>query len=70
MSGLLRGMLKVRSTVASRTRAINQRAELSSKPPKDNIGVAETAFVMTIFAVAILGPSGWILANVQNYQQR
>uniref|UniRef100_A0A4W5RAB7 Uncharacterized protein n=1 Tax=Hucho hucho TaxID=62062 RepID=A0A4W5RAB7_9TELE len=66
MSGLLRGMLKVRSTVVSRTRAINQRANLSSKPPKDNIGAA----VSSIFALTILGPSGWILANVQNYQKR
>uniref|UniRef100_A0A3P8Y957 Uncharacterized protein n=1 Tax=Esox lucius TaxID=8010 RepID=A0A3P8Y957_ESOLU len=66
---LLRGTLNGRLAMIPRRNVVNQRKGVSSKPPKCHIS-AENIFVMTVFGLTILGPSGWILANVQNYQKR
>ncbi|KAL0970413.1 hypothetical protein UPYG_G00241650 [Umbra pygmaea] len=70
MSGILRGTLKFRLPMAPRSHALNQRTKISSKPPKHQVSAAENIFVMAVFGLTILGPSGWILANVKNYQKR
>lgn len=38
------------------------------KPPKDPIGAAETAFVLTVMTVTLLGPSGYILSQLDDYK--
>uniref|UniRef100_A0A8C2WQJ5 Cytochrome c oxidase subunit 8B, mitochondrial n=1 Tax=Cyclopterus lumpus TaxID=8103 RepID=A0A8C2WQJ5_CYCLU len=45
-------------------------ANLSSKPAKHHISVGEQAVAMTALFVAILGPSGWILAHLEDYKKR
>ncbi|KAL4659841.1 cytochrome c oxidase subunit 8B, mitochondrial-like [Arapaima gigas] len=68
MSGVLRGILGARSLL--RGPAITQRAGLVTKPARDPVGPTETAVGLTVFAVAILGPSGWVLANLEYYKKR
>ncbi|XP_051239333.1 cytochrome c oxidase subunit 8B, mitochondrial [Dicentrarchus labrax] len=45
-------------------------ANVSSKPAKHNISAGEQAVAMTAMFVAILGPSGWILAHLEDYKKK
>ncbi|XP_036423909.1 cytochrome c oxidase subunit 8B, mitochondrial [Colossoma macropomum] len=49
---------------------IPPRAQISVKPAKHNISAGEQAFAMVVMFVTILVPSGWILANLENYKKR
>ncbi|XP_004082799.1 cytochrome c oxidase subunit 8A, mitochondrial [Oryzias latipes] len=46
------------------------RANMYSKPPKENIGVVETSVGLGVFTLTILGPSGWILAHLEDYKKK
>ncbi|XP_041831590.1 COX8 domain-containing protein [Melanotaenia boesemani] len=41
-----------------------------SKPPRNRIGAAQSFFVMSVFAVAMLAPAAWILHHLPEYRQR
>ncbi|XP_044026025.1 cytochrome c oxidase subunit 8A, mitochondrial-like [Siniperca chuatsi] len=41
-----------------------------SKPPRNKIGAAQSFFVMSVFAVAMLTPAAWILHHLPEYRQR
>ncbi|XP_041852333.1 cytochrome c oxidase subunit 8B, mitochondrial [Melanotaenia boesemani] len=60
-SRLLRSALRARLIPA---------ANLTTKPAKENISVGEQAIAMTALFVAILGPSGWILAHLEDYKKK
>ncbi|KAK5867969.1 hypothetical protein PBY51_012420 [Eleginops maclovinus] len=45
-------------------------ANLSSKPAKHVISAGEQAIAMTVFFTAILGPSGWVLAHLEDYKNK
>ncbi|CAL8375092.1 unnamed protein product [Arctogadus glacialis] len=47
-----------------------QRANLYSKPAKHHISAGEQAIAMTVLVVTILGPSGWILAHLEDYKKK
>uniref|UniRef100_A0A3B4ZB72 Cytochrome c oxidase subunit 8A, mitochondrial n=1 Tax=Stegastes partitus TaxID=144197 RepID=A0A3B4ZB72_9TELE len=50
---------------------VQQRATyIHYKPPKDKIGIMESAFVLTVMTLTVLGPSGWILSHVDEYKTR
>ncbi|XP_061842693.1 cytochrome c oxidase subunit 8B, mitochondrial-like [Nerophis lumbriciformis] len=68
MSGLLR-TIATRLTPTLRGQTVIQRANIYTKPAKDNIGPMETVIAMTVFSVAILGPSGWILVHLEDYKK-
>ncbi|XP_057217121.1 cytochrome c oxidase subunit 8B, mitochondrial [Triplophysa rosa] len=70
MSGLLRGLARIRTAPVLRGSSITQRANIATRPAKDSIGPAETAIGLTVFTLAILGPAGWVLANLENYKNR
>ncbi|XP_028840244.1 cytochrome c oxidase subunit 8A, mitochondrial [Denticeps clupeoides] len=70
MSALLRALSTLRSAPAVRGVAVSQRANVATKAAKDPIGPAETVFGLTLFALTILGPSGWILAHLESYKKR
>uniref|UniRef100_A0A8C5G1K7 Cytochrome c oxidase subunit 8A, mitochondrial n=2 Tax=Gouania willdenowi TaxID=441366 RepID=A0A8C5G1K7_GOUWI len=53
-----------------RGHTITQRANVYSAPPKEKIGAMETVFALGVFAVTILGPSGWILAHLEDYKNK
>ncbi|TDH15892.1 hypothetical protein EPR50_G00014160 [Perca flavescens] len=71
MSGLFAGLLRARRALAPRAGVVIQHASyIRGKPPKDYIGLAESMFVLTVLTVALLGPSGWILAHLDHYKTR
>ncbi|XP_013984905.1 cytochrome c oxidase subunit 8A, mitochondrial [Salmo salar] len=67
MSGLLR-TISTRS--ALRGPMITQRASVFTRPAKHPLGPAETIIGLGLFALAILGPSSWILANIEDYKKK
>ncbi|XP_016348949.1 cytochrome c oxidase subunit 8B, mitochondrial-like [Sinocyclocheilus anshuiensis] len=70
MSGFLRGIARVRAAPVLRGSAITQRANITTRPAKDTFGPVETVIGLTTFSFTILGPSGWILANLENYKKK
>ncbi|XP_040894361.1 cytochrome c oxidase subunit 8B, mitochondrial [Toxotes jaculatrix] len=44
-------------------------ANVSSKPAKHNVTAGEQVIGMTVLFVTILGPSGWILAHLEDYKK-
>ncbi|XP_060792273.1 cytochrome c oxidase subunit 8B, mitochondrial [Neoarius graeffei] len=70
MSTLLRGFARIRSAPALRGTGITQRANITTKPAKDVLGPAETAIGLGVFAMTILVPSGWVLANLESYKNK
>ncbi|KAG9265742.1 cytochrome c oxidase subunit 8B, mitochondrial [Astyanax mexicanus] len=70
MSGLLRGLARIRSAPALRGANFTQRANINTKPAKDPVGPMETTVGLTMFSIAILVPSGWVLANLEDYKKR
>ncbi|XP_056152355.1 cytochrome c oxidase subunit 8A, mitochondrial [Lampris incognitus] len=69
MRGIVRSV-SGRVVPALRGATISQRANLYTKPAKDKLGAAETAVGLGMFAFAILGPSGWILAHLDDYKKK
>ncbi|AWP07980.1 Cytochrome c oxidase subunit 8B [Scophthalmus maximus] len=45
-------------------------ANLTSKPAKHNVTAVEQAIALTAMFVTILGPSGWILAHLEDYKKK
>ncbi|XP_031141307.1 cytochrome c oxidase subunit 8B, mitochondrial [Sander lucioperca] len=45
-------------------------ANVSAKPAKHHISAGEQAIAMTALFVAVLGPSGWILAHLEDYKKK
>ncbi|KAJ0009077.1 hypothetical protein NQD34_016492 [Periophthalmus magnuspinnatus] len=65
MPGILR-VLTSRVAPVVRT----QTANLGSRPPQAKIGPVETTISIGLFSLAILGPSGWILAHLEDYKKK
>ncbi|XP_071771187.1 cytochrome c oxidase subunit 8B [Centroberyx gerrardi] len=57
----------LRSTVRTQLVPV---ANLTSKPAKHNITAGEQAIALTVMFVTILGPSGWVLAHLENYKKK
>uniref|UniRef100_A0A8D0CNL7 Uncharacterized protein n=1 Tax=Sander lucioperca TaxID=283035 RepID=A0A8D0CNL7_SANLU len=55
MSGIFAGLLRARRALA---------------PRANGSVLQESMFVLTVLAVAVLGPSGWILAHLDHYKTR
>ncbi|KAJ7990744.1 hypothetical protein DPEC_G00290090 [Dallia pectoralis] len=55
-----------------RTKTVLQdhRSNVCSKPPKDLIGPGQSLLVMSVFALALLAPAGWIMHHIPVYRQR
>ncbi|XP_071383935.1 cytochrome c oxidase subunit 8B [Centroberyx affinis] len=45
-------------------------ANLTSKPAKHNITAGEQGIALTVMFATILGPSGWILAHLEDYKKK
>ncbi|KAL6107324.1 uncharacterized protein ACO6RY_10987 [Pungitius sinensis] len=54
---------------ALRTQVVSA-ANLASKPAKHHISGGEQAVAMTVLFIAMLGPSGWILAHLEDYKNK
>ncbi|KAG8013438.1 hypothetical protein GBF38_021799 [Nibea albiflora] len=63
-------------TIASRAapvlrgHTITQRASLNTGAPKGHVGALEVVVGLGMFSLAFLGPSGWILANLESYKNK
>ncbi|KAG7510251.1 hypothetical protein JOB18_016919 [Solea senegalensis] len=67
--------LASRAAPALRQHTMIQRAHfatepIASKPAKGKVGVVETIVGLGMLSLAILGPSGWILVNIENYKNK
>ncbi|XP_055042359.1 cytochrome c oxidase subunit 8A, mitochondrial [Misgurnus anguillicaudatus] len=62
----------VRSLTVSRAGRLlqNRHSSIYSKPPKNKIGPGQSFFILSVFAVALLAPAGWILHHIPEYRQR
>ncbi|CAJ1074216.1 cytochrome c oxidase subunit 8A%2C mitochondrial [Xyrichtys novacula] len=69
MSGLLRTIAS-RAAPSLRQPTVVQRANLYSGPAKGKVGAAESVIGIGLFALAILGPAGWILAHLEDYKKK
>uniref|UniRef100_A0A3Q3J4N6 Cytochrome c oxidase subunit 8B n=1 Tax=Monopterus albus TaxID=43700 RepID=A0A3Q3J4N6_MONAL len=45
-------------------------AHVVSKPPKHNVTAVEQAIAMTVLFATILVPSGWVLAQLEDYKTK
>ncbi|TSL04329.1 Cytochrome c oxidase subunit 8A, mitochondrial [Bagarius yarrelli] len=70
MSAFLRGLARIRSAPVLRETGITQRANVASKPARNSVGTAETTIGLVVFALTILAPSGWVLANLESYKKK
>ncbi|XP_046691698.1 COX8 domain-containing protein [Silurus meridionalis] len=62
--------MQLRSLSWSRLIVPNRSGSIYSKPPKTKIGPGQSLFIITVFAVALLLPAGWILHHLPEYRQR
>ncbi|XP_028251638.1 cytochrome c oxidase subunit 8B, mitochondrial-like [Parambassis ranga] len=69
MSGILRTGFR-RAAPALRGHTITQTANIRSKPAKAPINAVETTIGLGMLSLAILGPSGWILAHLEDYKKK
>ncbi|XP_035653744.1 cytochrome c oxidase subunit 8B, mitochondrial-like [Oncorhynchus keta] len=65
MSGIRGSVNLLRVAVRSQ---IVSKATLSHKPAKHHLSVGEQAIAMTAFFITILGPSGYVLAHLEDYK--
>ncbi|XP_056151147.1 COX8 domain-containing protein [Lampris incognitus] len=67
------GVLKIlrSSWLLTRSQAVMlERRSIYSKPPRNKIGAGQSFLIMSVFAVALLAPAGWILHHLPEYRQR
>ncbi|XP_030578244.1 cytochrome c oxidase subunit 8A, mitochondrial [Archocentrus centrarchus] len=70
MSRVLRMMGNV-ATLTRPTEVVKEtKRAIYSKPPRNQIGAAQSFFVMSVFAAAMMGPAAWILHHLPEYRQR
>ncbi|XP_060772274.1 COX8 domain-containing protein [Neoarius graeffei] len=62
--------MQLRKLHWSRVILQNRSGSIYSKPPKTKIGPGQSFFIMSVFAVALLLPAGWILHHLPEYRQR
>uniref|UniRef100_A0A672PSQ1 Cytochrome c oxidase subunit 8B, mitochondrial-like n=2 Tax=Sinocyclocheilus grahami TaxID=75366 RepID=A0A672PSQ1_SINGR len=67
MSGLNRSLNLLRGVLRHQ---IIHKANISAKPAKHVLSAGEQVFVMMTMFVTILGPSGWVLAHLEDYKKR
>ncbi|XP_023841833.1 cytochrome c oxidase subunit 8B [Salvelinus sp. IW2-2015] len=65
MSGIKSSVNLLRVAVRSQ---IVSKASLSHKPAKHHISAGEQAIALTVFFITILGPSGYVLAHLEDYK--
>ncbi|XP_072218398.1 uncharacterized protein [Leuresthes tenuis] len=67
---VLRMMRNSSSLTCSKQIMKETKRMIYSKPPRNRIGAAQSFFVMSVFAAAMLTPAAWILHHLPEYRQR
>ncbi|XP_017293750.1 cytochrome c oxidase subunit 8A, mitochondrial-like [Kryptolebias marmoratus] len=70
MSSVLRMMGNASSLTRPKEILRNMNRKIYSKPPRNPIGVTQSFFVMSVFAVTMLTPAAWILHHLPEYRER
>ncbi|XP_020351567.1 cytochrome c oxidase subunit 8B, mitochondrial [Oncorhynchus kisutch] len=65
----LKGVPQAASLVRAKM-VLQDRRTIYSKPPKTKIGPGQSFFIMSVFAVGMLAPAGWIMHHIPEYRQR
>ncbi|KAF3822193.1 cytochrome c oxidase subunit 8A, mitochondrial [Mirounga angustirostris] len=47
-----------------------QRAQIHSKPPREELGTMDVAVGLTSCFLCFLLPSGWVLSHLESYKKR
>ncbi|KAM9420974.1 COX8 domain-containing protein [Oncorhynchus nerka] len=66
----LKGVPQAASLVRAKMVLQDRRSSIYSKPPKTKIGPGQSFFIMSVFAVGMLAPAGWIMHHIPEYRQR
>ncbi|XP_051002009.1 cytochrome c oxidase subunit 8A, mitochondrial [Acomys russatus] len=51
-------------------RLLMPRAQVHSKPPREQLSVVELTIGLTSCFVCCLLPAGWVLSHLENYKKR
>ncbi|KAI1895414.1 hypothetical protein AGOR_G00106040 [Albula goreensis] len=70
MFSVLRGFPQTASRVRTNVVLHDHRSNIHSKPPREKIGPGQMLFAMSMFAVTLLAPAGWIMHHIPEYRQR
>ncbi|XP_016041682.1 cytochrome c oxidase subunit 8A, mitochondrial [Erinaceus europaeus] len=46
------------------------RAQVHSKPPREQLGIMDKAIGLTACFLCFLLPGGWVLSHLENYKRR
>uniref|UniRef100_A0A8C3WZ20 Cytochrome c oxidase subunit 8 n=1 Tax=Catagonus wagneri TaxID=51154 RepID=A0A8C3WZ20_9CETA len=61
--------LLLRGLTGPARRLLVPRAQVHSKPPREQLGTMEIAVAITSCFVSFLLPSGWVLVHLENYKK-
>ncbi|XP_062325653.1 COX8 domain-containing protein [Osmerus eperlanus] len=70
MFAVCRGPIQSRFLTQMKAVLQDHRSNIYSKPPKDKIGPGQSLFTLSVFAVALLTPAGWIMHHIPAYRKR
>ncbi|KAJ8399184.1 hypothetical protein AAFF_G00415630 [Aldrovandia affinis] len=70
MFAVLRGIPQTGLLMRAKAVLQDHSSNIYSKPPKDKIGPGQTLFTMSVFAVSLLAPAGWIIRHIPEYRKR
>ncbi|ERE77766.1 cytochrome c oxidase subunit 8A, mitochondrial [Cricetulus griseus] len=62
--------LLLRGLTGSARRLMVPRAQVHSKPPREQLGVGEIAIGLTSCFICCLLPAGWVLSHLESYKKR
>ncbi|XP_039113602.1 cytochrome c oxidase subunit 8A, mitochondrial [Hyaena hyaena] len=62
--------LLVRGLTGLTRRLPVQRAQIHSKPPREQFGTMEVAVGLTSCFLCFLLPAGWVLSHLEDYKKR
>ncbi|KAJ8341380.1 hypothetical protein SKAU_G00336710 [Synaphobranchus kaupii] len=70
MFTVLRGLPQTALLVRAKVVLQDKKTYIYSKPPKERIGPGKSLIAMSVFALTLLAPAGWILHHIPEYRKR
>ncbi|CAK6449668.1 unnamed protein product [Pipistrellus nathusii] len=62
--------LLLRGLAGPARRLLVPRAQVHSKPPREQLGTLEVAIGLTSCFLCIFLPAGWVLSHLESYKKR
>ncbi|XP_048215344.1 cytochrome c oxidase subunit 8A, mitochondrial [Perognathus longimembris pacificus] len=62
--------LLLRGLTGSARRLVVPRAQVHSKPPREQLGSVDVAAALTSCFLCFFLPAGWVLSHLGNYKKR